>query len=270
MSKILNNIIFKRILVIFVVGLVSRSVVNIVFDVNVFKDFMGVISLGYYGLMACFSAYVSELTHINLSSLNLNVFRSAAKAVSEKISGQARYSFNESGGSGNAGKIGDSLKRGLTLNQNSPGERGVNRSKSISSSRPSSSSKSSAGVTSLYGNSIRPRKPSAGVLGLYGNDSSNGLSSRSTNYHSSGSRNRRDYVGDTIHSTDIRNRNIKVITNVSGDRVNNSSLNRHNQYHVDTGNIPKNSLIGRSIFSYQNIHLNIGNVRWYSSKTYLS
>ena len=47
------------------------------------------------------------------------------------------------------------------------------------------------------------------------------------------------------------------------------SLNRHNQYHVNVGNIPKNSLIGRSKFSYQNIHLNIGNVRWYSNKTFV-
>jgi len=42
-------------------------------------------------------------------------------------------------------------------------------------------------------------------------------------------------------------------------------MNRHNQYHVNMGNIPRNSLIGRSKFSYQNIHLNIGNVRWYST-----
>lgn len=47
------------------------------------------------------------------------------------------------------------------------------------------------------------------------------------------------------------------------------SMNRHNQFHVNNGTIPRNSLIGRSKFSYQNIHLNIGNVRWYSSKTYI-
>jgi hypothetical protein len=47
------------------------------------------------------------------------------------------------------------------------------------------------------------------------------------------------------------------------------SLNRHNQFHVNNGNIPRNSLIGRSKFSYQNVHLNIGNVRWYSTKKYI-
>lgn len=44
------------------------------------------------------------------------------------------------------------------------------------------------------------------------------------------------------------------------------SMNRHNQYHVNKGNILRNNLIGRSKFSYQNIHLNIGNVRWYSTE----
>jgi hypothetical protein len=47
------------------------------------------------------------------------------------------------------------------------------------------------------------------------------------------------------------------------------SLNRHNQYHVNNGNIPRNSLIGRSKFSYQNVHLNIGNVRWYSTRRFI-
>jgi len=47
------------------------------------------------------------------------------------------------------------------------------------------------------------------------------------------------------------------------------SLNRHNQYHVNVGNIPKNSLIGRSKFLYQNIHKNLGNVRFYSQKLHL-
>jgi len=46
------------------------------------------------------------------------------------------------------------------------------------------------------------------------------------------------------------------------------SINRHNQHHVNMGNIPRNRLIKRSKFSYQNIHLNIGNVRWYSTNRY--
>ena len=57
-----------------------------------------------------------------------------------------------------------------------------------------------------------------------------------------------DYLSYTIHSIDTDFRR---------------SMNRHNQYHVNKGTIPRNSLIGRSKFSYQNIHLNLGKVRWY-------
>jgi hypothetical protein len=55
-----------------------------------------------------------------------------------------------------------------------------------------------------------------------------------------------------------------IIDSIDGDFR--RSMNRHNQYHVNMGTIPRNSLIGRSKFSYQNIHLNIGNVRRYSTK----
>lgn len=43
------------------------------------------------------------------------------------------------------------------------------------------------------------------------------------------------------------------------------SLNRHNQYHINMETIPRSKFIGRSKFSYQNIHVNLGNVRWYST-----
>jgi hypothetical protein len=60
-KKVLCSVTFRRILVIFVVGLMSRTVVNHTFDVNVFKDYSTTISLVYYGFMACFSVIVSEM-----------------------------------------------------------------------------------------------------------------------------------------------------------------------------------------------------------------
>jgi hypothetical protein len=52
-------------------------------------------------------------------------------------------------------------------------------------------------------------------------------------------------------------------------QVEKKGLNRHNQYHVNMNNIPRGSLIGRSKFLYQNIHGNLGNVRYYSTKRYV-
>ncbi len=63
-----------------------------------------------------------------------------------------------------------------------------------------------------------------------------------------------DSLSNTIHAIDSYFR---------------KSMNRHDQYHVNMHNIPRNFLIGRSKFSYQNIHLNLGNVRWYSTRRYV-
>lgn len=40
------------------------------------------------------------------------------------------------------------------------------------------------------------------------------------------------------------------------------SMNNHHQYHFNKGNVPNNKFIGKSKFSYQNIHINLGYVRW--------
>lgn len=70
---------FRRILIIFVVGFLSRSLVNMVFEINVFKDYMNCISLIYYGLMAVFTSYVYELPCISFNVFNLNFIRSGFK-----------------------------------------------------------------------------------------------------------------------------------------------------------------------------------------------
>jgi hypothetical protein len=72
MSKILFFATFRRILVIFVVGLVLRSMVGMVSDTNVFKEFGNSISLGYYLFMTCFSVIVWEIPGINLKVFSPN------------------------------------------------------------------------------------------------------------------------------------------------------------------------------------------------------
>jgi hypothetical protein len=80
---ILNNVTFRRILVIFLVGLVSRSVVNYVYDINVFKDYTSGISLIYYGFMAGFSGFVYELPKICFNVFDLKLVRCAIKMFCE-------------------------------------------------------------------------------------------------------------------------------------------------------------------------------------------
>ena len=101
-KNIYNSIVFRRILVIFLVGLVSRVLVNYVLEINVFKEYTNVISLGYYGFMACFSGLVYELPRISFNVLDIKLVRSAIRVVCEggflsedkMLSGDKMYTDN--------------------------------------------------------------------------------------------------------------------------------------------------------------------------------
>jgi hypothetical protein len=79
-NKILNSVTFKRILVFFVVGLVSRSVVNYVYDINVLKEYTNMIFIICPGFMTYF---VYDLPIISLNVLDLKLIRSAIKVYCE-------------------------------------------------------------------------------------------------------------------------------------------------------------------------------------------
>lgn len=59
--RIFNTKSICKILVIFAVGFISRSLVNYIFDTDVFKDFTSVVSLFYYSSFACFLCLLGSL-----------------------------------------------------------------------------------------------------------------------------------------------------------------------------------------------------------------
>jgi hypothetical protein len=85
---VFNRLNFSKVLVIFVVGFVTRVLINYVYDINVFVDYLNSISLGYYGFMAIFVVLVNELfSYIDLKLLpkiSMDVFSisSIRKAIS--------------------------------------------------------------------------------------------------------------------------------------------------------------------------------------------
>lgn len=81
MNKIFNSVALRRVLVIFVFGLVTRVLVNHVYDINVFKEYTNVISLTYYGFMAYFSVFICDvsLPKISLNVFNLSIIRDAVR-----------------------------------------------------------------------------------------------------------------------------------------------------------------------------------------------
>lgn len=95
-SRFLSGVVFKRILVIFVVGLVSRCIINTVFDTNVFKEYHTGISLMYYVFMACFSGFIHELPVISLNIFNYKIVKSAISLFCESNSwGRSKMSLGE-------------------------------------------------------------------------------------------------------------------------------------------------------------------------------
>ena len=143
LKRIINSVIFRKILVIFVMGLVSRFVVNGVFDdVNVLKEYTSYILLVYYSIMACF-----ELSIISFNVLDIKLVKDAIKMFCEggflnkdkMLSGDVMSSSNM-----DSNKVFDLPKDNLNYNQ-----------------RGAASGK-------IYG-----RRSSAGLKGLYNQDSSN-------------------------------------------------------------------------------------------------
>jgi hypothetical protein len=95
------------VLVIFVVGFVSRVLVNYFWGVNVFVDYLNSISLGYYGFMAIFVVLVNELfSYIDLKSFpsisikdvfSISSIRKAISGIISNIGNKGKVPINQSG-----------------------------------------------------------------------------------------------------------------------------------------------------------------------------
>jgi hypothetical protein len=95
------------VLVIFVVGLVSRVLVNNFWDVNVFVDYLNTISKIYYGMMSIFIVFVNELfSYIDLKILpkiSMDVFsissiRKSISVIISNIGNKGTVSISEGNG----------------------------------------------------------------------------------------------------------------------------------------------------------------------------
>lgn len=144
--KFLRGIVFKRILVIFIVGLVSRGVINTVFDTNVFKEYTTCISLMYYVFMACFSGFIHELPSISFNVLNFKVVKDAISMFcNSDLFGKNKVSLG-----------GDMFSDNTVLN----------RSKDFIKNSLVYKQEESERITEMYNG--KKRFKSAGVRGLYG------------------------------------------------------------------------------------------------------
>ena len=102
-------------LVIFVVGFVSRVLVNYLWGVNVFVDYLNSISLGYYGFMAIFVVLVNELfSYIDLKSFpsisiqdvfSISSIRRGVSAIITNIGNKGKVPLSSGNGDLLSGKV---------------------------------------------------------------------------------------------------------------------------------------------------------------------
>jgi hypothetical protein len=109
--SILNTI---KILVIFVVGFVSRVLVNYFWDVNVFVDYLNSISIGYYGFMAIFVVLVNEvfsyidiklLPKISMDVFSISSIRRGVSAIITNIGNKGKVPLSSGNGDLISGKV---------------------------------------------------------------------------------------------------------------------------------------------------------------------
>lgn len=156
-KNIFNNVVFRKILVIFFVGLVFRGIINYIYEVGVIRDYINII---YYISMVWFSGVIYELPSNVLMVFDFKLIKSAIKSfVRGNFIGKMllldEISIND--------KSKDILNDGLVFKQDESGGKGSYRSGSRVSSHRSDGS---AGVKGLYTKGIKG-KSSAGISGLY-------------------------------------------------------------------------------------------------------
>jgi hypothetical protein len=118
-NLIIKSVTFRRIAVIFLVGFFTRIVVNLVCEINVFKDYTSLISLVYYALFACFTGLVCEhYVEGNSNSLLINHSDFLNKL---SLSNNDKSIGNE----GNNGNAVNSLKGAKIIGRPSAGLRGL-------------------------------------------------------------------------------------------------------------------------------------------------
>lgn len=114
-SRICNRLNLSKVLVIFVVGFVSRVLVNYLWDVNVFVDYLNSISLGYYGFMAVFVVLVNELfSYIDIKSFpsisikdvfSISSIRRGVSAIITNIGNKGKVPLSSGNGDLISGKV---------------------------------------------------------------------------------------------------------------------------------------------------------------------
>lgn len=145
------NIIFKKIIIIFIIGLISRIIINHIYDINVFKEYTNSVSLFYYTSMIYLTWFISNLPKVSMDVFNFYIIREAISCI---LSGNSFFEitgYSDIVNSNNDSK--PKISNSFFAEKNRERRNGSGRSKG--SSGKAKSPVVSAGVKGLYGNNIK-------------------------------------------------------------------------------------------------------------------
>lgn len=84
---IFNKINMTKVIIIFTIGFITRILINNIYGINVFLEYLNTISLIYYSLISIFAVFVHEfVTYFNLNILSISSITSTIKYISSNIS----------------------------------------------------------------------------------------------------------------------------------------------------------------------------------------
>jgi hypothetical protein len=155
-NRMLNSAGFKKVLVIFIVGLVLRGVLNYIYDIEVFKEYSNTILLLYFGFMGCCLGVVYELPIFSFNLFDIKTIVNSIRIVWE-----------------GSNLVDDKMELGGDVSNKTLGNKDVSKDSLVVKQddpyrKRSSSRRPSAGLGGLYGdNRTNSRRPSAGIRGLY-------------------------------------------------------------------------------------------------------
>src|SRR5438270_5560433 len=102
LNKVFNKTNLSKVLIIFIIGFISRSIINYTYEVHVFLDYTNSISIMYYTFMAFISIVIHELiNYFNLPTINHEVFnissirKGISRIISNRLHGSKIFLYGE-------------------------------------------------------------------------------------------------------------------------------------------------------------------------------
>jgi hypothetical protein len=80
MNKFVSSVLLRRIFGVFVVGLVSRGIINYIYDINVLEEYINIVFIVYSVLIAYF---LYDLPIMSLNVFDLKLIRSVIRVYCE-------------------------------------------------------------------------------------------------------------------------------------------------------------------------------------------